>query len=67
MNDQELAEEIRRARLRTPLLADQKIPIIVEVDGRAYRIDCMSIMPPAQAKQLFDVVGHHIILYTEVL
>lgn len=66
MNDMELMAEMRDARRSKggAILPDQKIPILIEVDGVARMIDCVSIMPPAQCKQLFGVEGHHIILYT---
>jgi len=64
MNDRELVEEIRLARGRMAVLPDQKVPLIVEVNGIGHVIDMVVPMASAQARQLYGVEGNHIVLYT---
>lgn len=64
MNDREIVAELALARKSRggSIPHDQKINVMVEVHGRAFVIDAIMIIPPVQAKQLYNQEGHLIVL-----
>lgn len=64
MNDREIIAELAVARKSRceAIPSDQKINVMVEIYGRAFIIDAIVIVPPVQAKQLYEQEGHLIVL-----